>query len=89
MTCPGYVFDKQIDNYLFTGQCDENNMPVWGVGNYGEGTSYQGFYDEEGRFTTGILIYSDGDYYIGRFNTSGEIFDEEYIAVGTYVYAYT
>ena len=87
MTCPGYVFDKQIDNYLFTGQCDENNMPVWGVGNYGEGTSYQGFYDEEGRFTTGILIYSDGDYYIGRFNTSGEIFDEEYIAVGTYVYA--
>ena len=87
VNCPGYVFDKEIDNYLFTGQCNENNIPVWGVGNYGEGASYQGFYDEEGRFTTGILIFPDGDYYIGRFNSPGEILSKEYIAVGTYVYA--
>lgn len=87
VNCPGYVFDKEIDNYLFTGQCNENNIPVWGVGNYGEGASYQGFYDEEGRFTTGILIFADGDYYIGRFNSPGEILSKEYIAVGTYVYA--
>jgi S1-C subfamily serine protease len=87
VNCPGYVFDKEIDNYLFTGQCNENNIPVWGVGNYGEGASYQGFYDKEGRFTTGILIFADGDYYIGRFNSPGEILSKEYIAVGTYVYA--
>ena len=87
VTCPGYVFDKEIDNYLFTGQCNEKNTPVWGVGNYGEGASYQGFYDDEGRFTTGILIFSDGDYYIGRFNSPGEILSKKYISLGTYVYS--
>ena len=26
--CPGYVFDKQLEGYKFTGQCAEENLPV-------------------------------------------------------------
>ena len=54
--CPGYVFDKQISNFKFTGQCGEESTRVWGVSNYEDGGSFQGLYSAEGSLSEGILI---------------------------------
>ena len=83
--CPGYVFDKQIDDFKFTGQCGEEGTPVWGVSNFDGGASFQGFYDSEGRWTNGIYNFGDGDYVIASFGL-GSILDKDYMSVGTYVF---
>ena len=66
--CPGYVFDKPIDNFKFTGQSSEEDLPVWGVANYEDGASFQGFFGSDGKFSKGILTYPSGNYFIGKFN---------------------
>ena len=85
--CPGYVFDKPIDNFKFTGQCSEEDLPVWGVANYEDGASFQGFFGSDGKFSKGILTYPSGNYFIGKFNTPGDVLGQEYIAFGTFVMA--
>ena len=85
--CPGYVFDKPIDNFKFTGQCSEEDLPVWGVANYEDGASFQGFFGSDGKFSKGILTYPSGNYFIGKFNTPGDVLGQEYIAFGTCVMA--
>ena len=84
--CPGYVFDKQISNFKFTGQCGEEGTRVWGVSNYEDGGSFQGLYDTEGSLSEGIYTFGDGDYFIGSFSTPGTILDKEFETVGTYVF---
>ena len=66
--CSGYVFDKPINNFKFT-QCSEDDLPVWGVANYEDGASFQGFFGSDGKFSKGILTYPSGNYFIGKFNT--------------------
>ena len=85
--CPGYVFDKQIDDFKFTGQCGEEGTRVWGVSNYEDGASFQGSYDSDGIWAQGIYTFGDGDYFIGSFTNPGSILDKDFISVGTYVFA--
>ena len=85
--CPGYVFDKQLDEYKFTGQCTEGDLPVWGVANYDNGASFQGFFNSEGSISKGILTLTSGAYIIGEFNISGEFLGSKYSAVGRFVFS--
>tara|TARA_B100000214_G_scaffold195963_1_gene141839 strand:+ start:183 stop:1787 length:1605 start_codon:yes stop_codon:yes gene_type:complete len=85
--CPGYVFDKQLEEYKFTGQCTEGDLPVWGVANYDNGASFQGFFNSEGSISKGILTLTSGAYIIGEFNISGEFLGSKYSAVGRFVFS--
>ena len=85
--CPGYVFDKQLEGYKFTGQCAEENLPVWGVANYDNGGSFQGFFNSEGSVSKGILTLTSGAYVIGEFNVPGEFLGSKYSAVGRFVFS--
>tara|TARA_B100000579_G_scaffold31622_1_gene22154 strand:+ start:242 stop:1846 length:1605 start_codon:yes stop_codon:yes gene_type:complete len=85
--CPGYVFDKQLEEYKFTGQCSEGDLPVWGVANYDNGASFQGYFNSEGLFDIGILTLTSGAYMIGEFNTPGELLGSKYSAVGRFVFS--